>query len=281
MYTLILTATSTASANGSDTNTATAILMNGNQYVSGETIEFRLLTGSAIFSDGTPIKQVTTNSLGAASVEYTDTVGETISILAIMKANATVYSTATSSFDGNEPAPVPELKVTRVYNENDKTFSSGGPHYLFIGAKFYIELNEVSSSTVWGSNDANVAVKNVNGLGYVTIKGTPASSVVRITFEHASGSGSYDVACNLYIDNIHAEYEPKLTPNKSEFLAIYNEWGDMSTFDWGTGKNVYYYYARKDSVYSYVIDMSTGSESLYPIHSCDSATKLTLTSKPI
>lgn len=280
MYTLILTATSTALANGSDTNTATAILMNGNQYVSGATIEFRLLTGSAIFSDGTQIKQVTTNSLGAAVVEYTDTVGETISVLAIMKDDATVYNTATSSFDGNEPTPVPELKVKRVYNDNDKTFSSGGPHYLFIGATFYIELTESSSSTVWESDDANVVVKNVNGLGHVTIKNTPASSVIRITFNNASGSGSYDVACNLYLNNIHAGVEPKLTPSKSEFLAIYKEWGDMSTFDWGTGKTICYFYARWNASDAYVVDMSTGLEGSYPIRSCDSATKLTLNSKP-
>ncbi|MFP1722617.1 Ig-like domain-containing protein [Lonsdalea quercina] len=277
MYTLILTATSTASANGSDTNTATAILMNDGQYVSGKAVEFRLVSGNAIFSDGTQIIKVTTNALGQASVEYTDTVEETISVMAIMADDASVYSITTSSFKASTPTPgpLPTLEVTRIYNDNNKNFEIGGPHHLFIGATFYIEISEPSPSTIWTCDDVNVQVKNVNGLGHVSIKGTPISDVIQIKFSNASGSGEYDIACNLYLDNVHAGLN-KAMPTSAEYIAIYGEWGDMTTFGWGKASGAYYYYAFHSILSGSTVDMTDGQKKVIGLGSCSYASKQVL-----
>ncbi|WP_277973326.1 Ig-like domain-containing protein [Pantoea agglomerans] len=243
MYNLIATATSSASADGKEQNTVTAILMNGIDYVSGRTIEFRLVSGNAIFTDGTVIHRAETNTLGAASAAFTDTVNETVSILAILTDDASVYNTAQSTFSGGGSDG--GLEVTRVYNDNDKEFSIGGPHYLFIGAKFYIELNHTSASTQWSCDDPNVEVKNVNGLGHVNILGTPAYDIISITFKNSEGSGEYDVACNLYIDDIHVEeLDQGKTPSENQYLGLYNEWGDLSDFGWGSANGMNYCYKR-------------------------------------
>ena len=260
MYTLTLTATSTASANGLDTNTATAVLMNGSSYVSGETVEFRLVTGNAVFPDGTTIKRNTTNSLGEASVDYTDVVQETISVMAISAADATVYDVAISSFGGI----IPELNVKRIYNDNGNEFSTGGPHYLFKGAIFYIELNENLTSTSWTCDDANIEVKNLNGLGRVKINGTPTSDVINIKFSNASGSGEYDVGCNLYVDNAHAENLKSESPTEKQYIDIYNEWGRLSTFGWGSTSQFYCYNITGSGAgweNYYYVNMDDGSSS--------------------
>lgn len=263
MYNLIATATSSASAGGKEQNTVTAILMNGIDYVSGRTIEFRQVSGSAIFTDGTVIYRAETNTLGAASAAFTDTVSETVSILAILTDDASVYNTAQSTFFGGGSDG--GLEVTRVYNDNDKEFSIGGPHYLFVGAKFYIELNHPSESTQWSCDDPNVEVKDVNGLGHVNILGTPASDVISISFKNSEGSGKYDVACNLYIDDIHVErLDEGKTPSENQYLSLYNEWGDLSDLGWGSANGMNYCYKKEYPPYyteCYYVDLSNGISS--------------------
>lgn len=255
MYTLNLKATSTASANGLDKNLATAVLMNSNEFVSGKEIEFHITTGSAVFPDDNQTISAITNSLGEASVGFTNTVEETVIVMAILSEDKTVYSTKTSIFSKSHPST--ELKATRIYNDNNKEFSIGGPHYLFKGAAFYIELNESSSSTVWACDDDNVEVKNVNGMGHVTIKDTPASNVISITFSNSSGAGEYDVAFNIYINNIHADELSSASPTEEQYINIYKEWGDMSTFGWGRGGGTYYCYENNGQSLL-CVDMSSG-----------------------
>jgi len=100
-YSLSLSATSGAVADGSATNTVTATLMLGSTYASGKSVILTITAGSAIFPQyGTDTLTVTTNTLGQASVDLTDTVEEAVGIKAILLEDTSITAQASSVFSG-------------------------------------------------------------------------------------------------------------------------------------------------------------------------------------
>jgi len=79
----------TAIANGADSISASAVIMNGKDYVSNEPIVFSITSGSAIFSNGLPSIVVTSNSLGEVTARLADMTAETVVVeIALQKTPA-------------------------------------------------------------------------------------------------------------------------------------------------------------------------------------------------
>ncbi|TCL05848.1 hypothetical protein EZJ58_4070 [Sodalis ligni] len=82
-YSLTLEVTSGAAANGSAFNTAKATLKTGNIYLDNREITFEL-TGSARFTtNNSQTVSVRTNSLGVATIYFTNTLAETVTVYSI------------------------------------------------------------------------------------------------------------------------------------------------------------------------------------------------------
>lgn len=88
----------TAVANGADIISASAVIMNGNDYVSNEPIVFRITSGSAIFSNGLSSIVVSSNSLGAVSARLIDTVAETIVVEIALQSDVSVHDSLAATF---------------------------------------------------------------------------------------------------------------------------------------------------------------------------------------
>lgn len=88
----------TAIANGADIISASAVIMNGNDYVSNEPVVFRITSGSAIFSNGLPSIVVSSNTLGAVSASLVDTVAEDIVIEIALQNDASVHDSLVATF---------------------------------------------------------------------------------------------------------------------------------------------------------------------------------------
>ncbi|HCR1911708.1 TPA: hypothetical protein ONC18_004471 [Enterobacter kobei] len=113
-YSLLLSATSGAVADGSATNTVTATLMSGSTYASGKSVILTITVGSAIFPEsGTDTLAVTTNTLGQASVDLTDTEEETVWIKAILLEDTSI-TVQTSSVFGSRGSTLPAPSVTEA-----------------------------------------------------------------------------------------------------------------------------------------------------------------------
>lgn len=87
-----------AIANGADIISANAVIMNGNDYVSGENVVFRINSGSAVFSNGSSSIVVSSNSLGAVSASFADTVAETVVVDIELQNDATVHNSLAATF---------------------------------------------------------------------------------------------------------------------------------------------------------------------------------------
>jgi hypothetical protein len=101
-YKLTLTTTSTAQADGVAVNTATAKLMLDNTYPTGENIIFTV-TGRALFDNGTQSKSSPTGANGVVSVSFTDTVAETVTVIAVPESAPSEMKTALSVFSNATP----------------------------------------------------------------------------------------------------------------------------------------------------------------------------------
>ncbi|MFP1722719.1 Ig-like domain-containing protein [Lonsdalea quercina] len=87
-----------AIANGADLVSASAVVMNGNSYVSGEPVVFSITSGSAVFSNGLSSIVVSTNSLGAVSASLVDTIAETVVVEVALQNDASVHSSLAATF---------------------------------------------------------------------------------------------------------------------------------------------------------------------------------------
>lgn len=88
----------TAVANGVDQISASAVIMNGNDYVANEPVVFSITSGSAIFSNGSSSIEVLSNSLGAVSASLVDTVAEKIVIEIALQNDASVHNSLAAMF---------------------------------------------------------------------------------------------------------------------------------------------------------------------------------------
>lgn len=254
-YILTLSATSTATAGGTETNSATATILKGGVTFANQTLIFSVIVGSAYFINGSNFIKVSTDAHGQATVSFADETAETVTLLVSIEKDTSVYQTASSTFSS-----AGKIIISRIYNANNKDFDiiTGGPHNLFLGASFYIQLSETSESLIWSCDDKNVEVRNFNGNGIVTIKGTPSSNIISIKFSNAGGGNQYDIGCDLYLNDVHLTrngVNGDTTTTINEYRNIYNEWGDMSTFGWGKSDSTIY------SAIGAFIDMSTGKDT--------------------
>lgn len=101
-YKLELTTTTGSPADGIAVNTATATLMSGNIYASGESILFSI-SGSARFDNGQQKTTAVTGATGVVSLSFNDLVAETVTIVAVLESDATVLQMATSTFSNATP----------------------------------------------------------------------------------------------------------------------------------------------------------------------------------
>lgn len=88
----------TAVANGADIISASAVIMNGNDYVSDKPVVFTITTGSAIFSNGLSSIVVSSNSLGAVSASLVDTTAETVVVEIALQSDASIRDSLTATF---------------------------------------------------------------------------------------------------------------------------------------------------------------------------------------
>ncbi|WP_277973315.1 Ig-like domain-containing protein [Pantoea agglomerans] len=88
----------TAVANGADEISASAVIMNGRDYVSDEPVIFTITTGSAIFLNGLSSITVSSDSLGAVSASLVDTTAENIVVEIALQSDAAIHDTLTATF---------------------------------------------------------------------------------------------------------------------------------------------------------------------------------------
>ncbi|HHR6582159.1 Ig-like domain-containing protein [Providencia alcalifaciens] len=107
--TLKLTADN-AAADGQAVNTVTAELKDGNEWAAGESVLFTV-TGHAQFTDShSPTTTAVVSSQGVASVNFTDTTQETVTVIATVLSDTTVSKQVAATFgSGAVSLPPPEL----------------------------------------------------------------------------------------------------------------------------------------------------------------------------
>ncbi len=112
-YSLTLEVSSNALANGIAANTARATLRLGNSFLSGRTITFEV-SGSARFTtNNEPIATAVTNSLGNATISFTNTVAETVSVISEYNE---ILARKYSTFEGGVIPPNLTLSAVVVNN---------------------------------------------------------------------------------------------------------------------------------------------------------------------
>jgi len=154
-FTLALSATSGAAGDGIARNSVTATLMSGSTYVSGQRLILSVTAGSALFSSsGTNTVTVTTNSLGAASVQLTDKVDETVTIKAFLTEDPSVNASTSSTF-GNNDGTLPAPSVAEAEN----TAMTIDPKDVTEGITVIIPM----AANLATGDTASASVKTVNG----------------------------------------------------------------------------------------------------------------------
>jgi hypothetical protein len=259
IYTLTLTATSTASANGKDDNTATATLLNNGVPASGENIIFTIATGHAVFAGNTKTTTVTTDIQGGISVMFTDLTSETVTILATVEKATSVYQTTSSTF-----APSQALAILRVYNDNNIEFKNCAPHTWLPSAKLHIEINDKSDSVSWATNKAEVKASGRNGVGTITFPENPSFSKgedIIITIENSTEYVTYKLTCDFSVYKIRLagdKHDSLDCATQDQLLQIYNEWGDMSTYNWQLNTENLKYSHVDSALTTEIVDMKNG-----------------------
>lgn len=206
-YQLTLTATSTAQADGVSVNTATATLMQDNIYVSGQNIIFRV-TGSAKFTNSQQQITSITGATGTASVAFSDTVAEAVTIIAVVATDASAMGTAQSIF-AEESQGDDELTLSVVVNNAKANGVDKNQLQALVQSK--TTLLPVSGITCSFSAPAGNAKFDNGGKTYITT--TDNSGV-----------------CNAYLTDTIAESIPvtvTIPPSQTQIQTVTFTAGDV------------------------------------------------------
>lgn len=218
-YSIDLTATSGAPADGKTTNSATATMKSGSDFISGEILYF-MVSGSAKFTDGTQTTHATTGSLGTATINFTDTVSETVTITAASVSEG-INNTASATFGkgGGGETDDYQLTVTATSGAapdgeatNDVTVTLANKQGTPL-ARQIIDLS-VSGSAQFLDESTTTVITDKNGSYVVTITDT-AEEKVTITavfydddgatiLAQATGTSSFGQADSDYLLTVTA-----------------------------------------------------------------------------
>jgi len=186
----------TAVANGADIISASAVIMNGNDYVSNESVVFSITSGSAIFSNGLSSIVVSSNSLGAVSASLVDTTAETVVVEIALQSNAAIHDTLTATFTQSDNT-ADTINLLLVV---DDARADGEDQNQ-------VELQTFSGAIPVASTDVSVALTN----GAVFINGDKAAKIKTDSKGRASLPFTSTTAG-----------ESKLTAYLSDNIAVYN-----------------------------------------------------------
>lgn len=195
----------TAVANGTDNITASAVVMNGNDYVSNEPVVFSVTTGSAIFSNGLSSIVVSSNILGAVSARLVDTTAETIVIEIALQNDAAIHDSLAATFTPSDNS----VDTINLLLTIDNAKADGE------------DQNQVELQTLSGAvpvSGASVSLKLTNGAVFISGENTAKIKT------DSNGRASLPFTSTT-------AGQSKLTAYLEENLAIYNS--VTATFDGG------------------------------------------------